>query len=135
MAWKCIQILTVVMMGLLIVIREVQTNDLTPTPFSHSALPIQYVHSSKLDGVKEPLDTCFEDWKQHCLHNLPYDQHFYYLCIGLGTEICHFQTGKAGGKGSHLSECFNDCQKRPEYAFKLMAKLCYSICVAKHGND
>jgi hypothetical protein len=78
------------MMGLLIVILEVQINDLTPTSFSHSALPIQYVHSSKLDGVKEPLHTCFEDWKQHCLHNWPHDEHFYYLCIDLGAEICLF---------------------------------------------
>jgi hypothetical protein len=132
MAWKCILILTVLMMGLVIFTLEVRNNDLTPTSFSHSVLSMQYVHSSKLDRVKLQLYTCFEDWKQHCLHHLPHDEHFYYLCIDLGAQMCLFQIGKAGEKGSPLSECFNDCQKRLEYAFKVMTKLCYSVCVAKH---
>ena len=47
---------------------QVQTNDLASIPFSRSALPIRYVHSSKLDGVdQEPaLNRCFADWANYC---------------------------------------------------------------------
>lgn len=131
MAWKCIRMLTVVMMELLILILEVQTNDLTPTSFSHSALPIQHVHSSKLDRVEEPLKTCFEDWLHHCRRTWPNFCYSHYKCIILGATICLIQTIKEGEEGSPLSKCFTKCQKDvfPNNSF---IAGCYTICFTKH---
>ena len=104
MSWKCIIILTVLTMELFILILEVETKSLARTSFPHSALPIEYVHSSKLDGVEESLDTCFTDWVNYCRQSWPNDKHFYHDCIVLGATSCLLQTVKEGQKGSPLSE-------------------------------
>jgi hypothetical protein len=130
MTKKCIKMLTMVKMKLFILILKVQTNDLAPTSFSHFSLLIQYVHSSKLDGVDEQLYTCFADWLRHCRHNLPHNDHFYRGCIDLGVTICLFQTIKEGEKGFPLSKCFIECQKHKDPSVSTMS--CYSVCLGRH---
>jgi hypothetical protein len=85
MAWKCIRTLMVVVMELVILILEVQTNDLAPTYFSLSVLPIRYLHSSKPEKVREPLYKCLENeikgFEQLCV----------WLRSSIRFEICIFQ--------------------------------------------
>lgn len=121
MACKCIRILKVVMMGFLILIIEVQTNHLLPTSFSHYALPIQYVHSSQLDGVEELVHTCFRDWIQYCIHNHIRIMEHAQECIHLGATICLIQIVKEGEKGSPILECFMACLQHRDIA-------CYKGC-------
>jgi hypothetical protein len=58
-------------------ILEVQSSDLAPTSFPPSAWRILYIHSSKLDGVKETLRTCYRNWERHC-HDGLIDPHRYF---------------------------------------------------------
>jgi hypothetical protein len=126
MACKCSRILKV--MGFLILIFEVQTNDLAPISFSHYASPIQYVHPSQLDGVKELVLSCFRDWLNHCTHNR--NMKHMRECIHLGATICLIQIVKQVEKGSQISECFMACLQRGDI-------VCYTRCIQRHlpGSD
>ena len=121
MAWKYIKIFIVVMMELFILTLKLQANDLAPTTFSRSTLPIRYLHSSKpaeVQGDQDPLTKCLENGIKDCEN-----------CIFKIFTDC-LKRVKIGQKWPRrISRCLTKCQ---QHKHRTEVVTCYIRCYEKH---
>jgi hypothetical protein len=131
MAWKCIRTLMLVVMELVILILEVQTNDLAPTYFSPSVLPIRYLHSSKPEKVREPLHKCLGNEIKGCeqLRAWPRSSIQFEICIFKGFTKCSNPVKHGKEWPRHFSQCLIDCK---QHKHQSMVVACYIRCHNKH---
>lgn len=136
MAWKYIKIFTVAMMELFIFILKLQANDLAPTTFSRSTLPIRYLLSSKPAEVQEgqdPLPKCLENGIKDCDERWPHASiQLYVQKIYRLPKTCKNRP-KIGQKWPQgISRCLTTCQ---QHKHGIEVVTCYIRCYEKHVRN
>lgn len=127
MAWKCIRILLVVMMELLMLLLKCKATILLLPP---SAWPILCIHSSKLDGVKGTLRTCYRNWERHCHDGLIDPHRYFHDCIVIGVrcnllETCQWRWKKFLSL-QMLQELPEEPRSKQVWGFVLLLLLCWA---------